>query len=359
MTTGKPPPTRIQIFIDGRNFYHVSRHYRFDHPVGSFINLRGLQGFIRKKVAEFLGMELEAATITRCHLFMGTDRDKKDALHEILRNRGVRLHWHALVKREDGQKKELGVDVGLATSALSAAYEDKMDVMVLLGADGDFYPAIAQVQHLKKKVVLAFWDILPSPNNKLSKRITTSNSLIRMADFIINMRVEMNAMLEGQTEEAKFIFGTKGENFTPTENQVYQDVSPVTPPETTQPRPQKPPITPAPTVHKAPEQPRAPKVADKKPVPTLNPKQHERRKRRESPKFDTTKQRGRITQKNNNVGYILPLEGKELIPFLKYDLKLTNTDFDALSAGSLVEYTVAKGARAGKDLATNICIVHE
>ena len=75
--------------------------------------------------------------------------------------------------------KEKQTDVRIALRIISDAYEDKFDVMILVSADGDFFPIVEEVVNKHKKEVRFAVSNLLSKKQRIEKKLSRNNQFIR------------------------------------------------------------------------------------------------------------------------------------------------------------------------------------
>jgi uncharacterized LabA/DUF88 family protein len=172
------PKERIQIFIDGGNFYHLAlkrigaaeNEFLFDDFVAFLANGREVTnqgkrfyvGTVREQVGDlrskeamsrqtrlFTKLKSTGWEIKTSKLRMRTERIKIDSRvvgYEALRKKGV-------TEIEVRTKREKGIDVKLATDLIAGAVDDRYDMAVVVSSDSDLTPAIDWVRMRKKKRV--------------------------------------------------------------------------------------------------------------------------------------------------------------------------------------------------------------
>lgn len=140
---------RVNIFIDGSNFYFKLKDLKFHN----------LLGFDFSGFAKFLAGNQQ---IIRCVYYIGavkTDgtkwtrklHDDQQKLFEHLKKNHFRYSLGYLLK-SDGKFHEKGVDVNIAVDILVATYEDQADHLILVSSDTDLLPAIKKGREKGKTV---------------------------------------------------------------------------------------------------------------------------------------------------------------------------------------------------------------
>jgi len=170
---------RVAVFIDGSNFYHGMRA-----TFGSVRSSVESDDLFKKLVSALAGNRmLVFVRYYNAPLDRRYDRARYDRqqsfFSKLRRIPGFSVVLNTLRKsrRADGsiEFRIKGDDIHLATDLISNAYEDHYDTAVLVSGDGDFAPAVMQVQKLGKKVENAFF------------RVSHSSFLKRICDKSVNL----------------------------------------------------------------------------------------------------------------------------------------------------------------------------
>ncbi|GBE16674.1 NYN domain protein [bacterium BMS3Abin15] len=183
---------RVQIFIDGGNFYHLALKKIGTNEVG----------FSFEDFASFLANNREIVNLGRRY-YIGTVREqegdprskkamsKQTKLFTILKSTGWEIKTSKLrfrteriridnrvINYQELQKKgikevvirtkrEKGIDVKLATDLIVGAVDDKYDVAIIVSSDSDLVPAIDWVRARKnKKVEYIGFSMIDNKNKK-------------------------------------------------------------------------------------------------------------------------------------------------------------------------------------------------
>lgn len=157
---------RISIYIDGANFhgglnnfnkFYFDTNFDFERYIKSLVGNDKLvkiyyyNGYLKKKI--------------NIHVWK-----RQNGLFERLK----RLKkWSVILCRKQECESEDGKiffklkedDINLAINALSDAYENKFDKMILVSSDRDFIPLIRQIQKIKKDIDICYF------KSSISKRL--------------------------------------------------------------------------------------------------------------------------------------------------------------------------------------------
>lgn len=169
---------RVQIFIDGGNFYHLAlkklgvteAEFLFDDFVSFLANGRNIVsqgkrfyiGTVREQLGdprskEAMSKQTRLFTILKStgwdiktsKLRMRTERIKIDSRvenYEELKKKGV---TEVIIHT----KREKGIDVKLATDLIVGAVDDRYDTAIIVSSDSDLVPALDWVRMRKAKKV--------------------------------------------------------------------------------------------------------------------------------------------------------------------------------------------------------------
>lgn len=94
------------------------------------------------------------------------DEQQLESVEDRLWNLGFKPR--AVKKKKGAQAK--GVDILLATEALSQSFRNNLDVVVLVAGDGDYVPLVDELQRLGKIVVVHFFQ-----NEGLNRRLRVAS----------------------------------------------------------------------------------------------------------------------------------------------------------------------------------------
>ena len=175
-------PARAILFIDGNNWFHGLKHvgvnsYELDYQkvaekVLGDRTLHGIRFYIGKVSSGMQRTHIQQKNLTGLgeqgvDVILGRLEKIKKPMEEnptfkkisrILEREAARIPDDIRSKLTDlgGEETttyvEKQVDVRIAVDMVSMAHRDEYDVAYLLSADGDFVPAVREVQRLEKKV---------------------------------------------------------------------------------------------------------------------------------------------------------------------------------------------------------------
>jgi uncharacterized LabA/DUF88 family protein len=128
----------IIIFIDNSNLFHSFQSLNFHCDYNKF-----------KKVILGKRNLLEANIYTG---LMYPVRDKEKAWFSSLNKMGYNLKTRAIKVAPNGKKVEKRIDVLMAVDIISAAYEKRVDTIIIVSGDSDFVPVVKKLKDLKKSV---------------------------------------------------------------------------------------------------------------------------------------------------------------------------------------------------------------
>ena len=193
MAARKKEPVRIGIYYDGHYFYKVSNYYKFDHPRQARISILGLHNYISNEISTRLKLDIDNCKLVEAHYFRG--RSMKNAnekaivgeryFEDALTKEGVDLHYLPLVRGNNNEPKEKGIDVSLALDAYKKATAKSIDILVLIAGDGDYLPLVRELQTMSSPidVMLLSWDF-ETTNGDLT---LTSQDLLEEVKYPIQM----------------------------------------------------------------------------------------------------------------------------------------------------------------------------
>lgn len=149
------PDERVMIFIDGSNLFKTAT--RLTPPLRlDYVKLRDLLVAGRKHV--------------RTYFFGSIGSPPNEAqlkFHDLLKS----LHFEVVIKPLKYRGKteagkpiyiEKGLDVALVTTMLSMAFNDSLDVAIIVGGDNDYRQAVDEVKRRGKRVEIASFEISTS-----------------------------------------------------------------------------------------------------------------------------------------------------------------------------------------------------
>lgn len=161
-------PLKVGVFYDGSYFSHISNYYNYVHPHRRRIHIGGLHELVCDLIGERRGVEGRLCQIVDAHFFRGrfSARDANEKPNQLFYDRvfddvlmynNVQTHYLP-VRDQMGRKREKGVDMLLALEAYELTLLKKLDVVVLLAADGDFVPLVRKLHALGACTMLLGWD---------------------------------------------------------------------------------------------------------------------------------------------------------------------------------------------------------
>ena len=156
---------RVCVYIDGANFYgglsnfnkfYFDTNFDFEKYVNSLIGENTLMqvyyynGYLKKKINLNVWKRQDT-------LFKRLNKLKK---------------WNVILCRKQECNDEEGKiffklkedDINLAINALSDAYENKYDRIIIISSDRDFIPLIRQIKKIEKEIEICYFD------NRVSKK---------------------------------------------------------------------------------------------------------------------------------------------------------------------------------------------
>lgn len=199
--------TRICVFYDGNYFLHVSNYYAFNHPRNSRVSISGLHEFIRHQVAAMENEDVRLCQIVDSHFFRGRipaqeAQQRGNLLYyervfdDILMWEGVITHYLPL-RNNGGRREEKGIDVWMALEAYEMCMLKKLDVVVLITADGDYVPLVRKLNTLGTRVMVLAWDFEFVDQEGKQVVTRTSQDLLEEATY----PVSMHEVIENRTRK--------------------------------------------------------------------------------------------------------------------------------------------------------------
>jgi len=198
--------TRICVFYDGNYFLHVSNYYAFNHSRNSRISISGLHEF-RHQVAAMENEDVRLCQIVDSHFFRGRipaqeAQQRGNLLYyervfdDILMWEGVITHYLP-VRNNGGRREEKGIDVWMALEAYEMCLLKKLDVVVLITADGDYVPLVRKLNTLGTRVMVLSWDF--EFMDQEGKQIVTRTSQDLLEE--VTYPVSMHEVIENRTRK--------------------------------------------------------------------------------------------------------------------------------------------------------------
>ncbi len=197
------PLKRVAVFYDGSFFWQVSQYYAYADRRKSFIDLRGLQNYIRSRVAAVETNKNESlCQIVESHFFRGrfslnaakaASSLERDRLQDqILMHAGVVAHYYPMNENVT-PPEERGIDVWLALEAYDLAVHKRFDVMVLFAGDQDYVPLVRKVNGLGTRVLVLGVDLQYTDTHGQSRFHKTSPRLIEEASYTVMLTEEVDS----------------------------------------------------------------------------------------------------------------------------------------------------------------------
>ncbi len=202
---------RVAVFYDGGYLNEVSNYYKFYHDRKSRISIHGIHEFVRQKVAKFEGLDAQYVHIVEAHYFRG--RFSADAAEhagklkaermfdDVLIRAGVVQHYLPVDERSF-RPQEKGIDVWLSLEAFDLAVHKRLDVVALLGCDGDYVPLVRKLNGIGTRVILLAWDFKYTTPDENIRETRTSRALLNEVTYPILMNEIIN---EGEGREDKSV----------------------------------------------------------------------------------------------------------------------------------------------------------
>ncbi|PIR06061.1 MAG: hypothetical protein COV55_05020 [Candidatus Komeilibacteria bacterium CG11_big_fil_rev_8_21_14_0_20_36_20] len=214
---GKFQKERVQIFIDGGNFYHLvlkklnirELDFSFEEFVNFLVNNRdiSLQGkrYYVGTVREIVGDErtkkamsnqTKLFTILRFYDWEIKTSKLRTRIEKIIIDDRI-VDYKKILKKgikfiEFKRSREKGIDVKLATDMIVAAVDDKYDTAIVVSSDADIVPAIDWIRkRTKKKVEYIGFSILDE-----TKKYENTKPLQTMITYSDVQRILTNSDLK-------------------------------------------------------------------------------------------------------------------------------------------------------------------
>lgn len=164
----KDPSERVQIFIDGSNFYH---------------GLKSECGNVKVDYLKFSELLAGGRKLIRLNFYTSTVDANHDSVAAVNQQRFLDAIRHVPyvstkyrpLKYKGNVPFEKGVDILIATDMLTAALRNCYDTAILVSGDGDFVEVLEEIKRAGKQVENAIF---------ISTR---SDALINAADLFIEL----------------------------------------------------------------------------------------------------------------------------------------------------------------------------
>lgn len=188
---------RVAVFYDGGYLNEVSNYYKFYHPKQSRISIYGIHEFIRQKVSELENIDAARVHIVEAHYFRGrfsaeaadhAGKLKAERMFDdVLIRAGVVQHYLPVDERSV-RPQEKGIDVWLSLEAFDLAVHKRLDVVALLGCDGDYVPLVRKLNGIGTRTILLAWDFQYTMPDGSVRETRTSRALINEATYPVMMQ---------------------------------------------------------------------------------------------------------------------------------------------------------------------------
>lgn len=208
--------TKIGLFIDGGYFSHVSTYYRYHHPGGNFMSVKGVKDFVRHRIAQLEEESLKRCRVVESHYYRGRfpARDARDrsllfaerVFDDGLLYAGVETHY-----RPTSKGKERGIDVLLALDAYKMATTQSLDVIVLFAGDGDFIPLVRKLHGFGTRVMVLGFNLQATGADGEVLATRCSFHLLEEASYPVVLSEEIDAHAPGSEPLLDALFLPKTE----------------------------------------------------------------------------------------------------------------------------------------------------
>lgn len=209
--------TRIGVFYDGNYFTHVSNYYNYVHDRKSRLSLSGLHTYMKERISITEEVDFELCKIVSAHYFRGrsTAADASERgnqlyfdriFEDILSYENVTAHYQPTKGTINTRSADKGLNLQLAVEALDLAHSGKVDIIVLVAADGDYAPMIRKLSALGVRVMLFSWDF--EFTNDDGKRMTTKTSqdLLSESTYPVLMHDRIEEGLDDDDDSIQNLF---------------------------------------------------------------------------------------------------------------------------------------------------------
>jgi uncharacterized LabA/DUF88 family protein len=218
--------TRIAIYFDGAFFLQVNSFYKHNHAVGKSFFFSGFMDYIRHKVAHQEHSKYVHCPVVESLWFKGRyaanalesrfpDPQKRiDAINserkteDSLVYHGVKLHYFPIhLDNETQEPLDKSINVQFTAEAVAAAAQDRFDVLVIMGGDGELQHLINKINSFGKRVMVLGFNLsfeaetLYGPKRKF---IRSSHALMEKANYAVWMDRIID---EGLSNDERLILG--------------------------------------------------------------------------------------------------------------------------------------------------------
>jgi uncharacterized LabA/DUF88 family protein/cold shock CspA family protein len=218
MAQRSTPPglTRIGVFYDGNYFHHVSNYYNYEHPRKSRLSIAGLHSFIRNRVAEEEEIKPSQCQIVTAHYFIGRlnarDASQRGNLlyydrvfDDILMSEGVTTHYLPL-RGFANRRDDHSIDVWLSLEAFELSATKGLEVVALIGSDGDYVPLVRKLNALGVRVMILGWDFSFKDDMGRIQVTRTSQDLLKEASYPLAMHKLIDDESNSENPFVKHLF---------------------------------------------------------------------------------------------------------------------------------------------------------
>jgi uncharacterized LabA/DUF88 family protein len=218
--------TRIAVFFDGAFFLQINSYYKHNHQVGRSFFFSGFMDYIRHKVAQVEHSKYNLCPISEAHWFkarysanafenrypethkrleiMTSERKTEDSLVY----QGVQMHYTPIhLDNETQEPIDKPVNVSFTAEAVALAAEDRFDVLVIIGGDGEFVHLVNKLNGFGKRVMVLGFNLNFESDNGYGlkkKYIRTSQGLMERCNYSIWMD---RIITEGLDSNERLIMG--------------------------------------------------------------------------------------------------------------------------------------------------------
>lgn len=179
---------RIGVFYDGSYFTYAQIHFYAERKLGwlSFPPFHTLiENFLREKEQGYSNYRIVYAG---WYQGLYTSTKSTDQQRRVDRNRHIDLMHagiepkYAPMSQDQGEK---GIDIAMAIDTLQIGLEGKIDIAVLVTADGDFVPLVRALMKHGIRVTTAYFEYESERRKSfVSERLlTVSNYILNVSDL--------------------------------------------------------------------------------------------------------------------------------------------------------------------------------
>ena len=206
---------RVAVFYDGGYLNEVSNYYKFYHEKQSRISIYGIHSFIRRQVSSLESVDERRVQIVEAHYFRGrfsaeaadhAGKLKAERMFDdVLIRAGVVQHYLPVDERSF-KPQEKGIDVWLSLEAFDLAVHKKLDVVALLGCDGDYVPLVRKLNGIGTRVILLAWDFQYTMPDGAERETRTSRALINEVTYPVMMNEVIDHAMDEKDSSIEVLF---------------------------------------------------------------------------------------------------------------------------------------------------------